>query len=181
MRLPCAGHAARSRRRNQDFAGRVLAATIANGKLFATKVTLLRKPFISAAVKNARIAHLATLDPTNRPHIVPVCFVYKERAFYTAVDQKPKRVPAENLTRVRNIRHSPQVALLIDHYEEDWTKLWYVSVRGRASLIPQSAGKKRKLVIRALRAKYLQYRVGMLNDDALIIRITVEQIHSWKI
>ena len=96
------------------------------------------------------------------------------------MDQKPKRVPAENLTRVRNIRHSPQVALLIDHYEEDWTKLWYVLVRGRASLVPQSAGKKRKLVIRALRAKYLQYRAGMLNDDALIIRITVEQIHSWK-
>jgi PPOX class probable F420-dependent enzyme len=147
---------------------------------FSLQVMLSRKPFISAHVKNARIAHLATLDPTDGPHIVPVCFVYKENAFYTAVDQKPKRVPAENLTRVRNIRHSPQVALLIDHYEEDWTKLWYVLVRGRASLVPQSAGKKRKLVIRALRAKYLQYRAGMLNDDALIIRITVEQIHSWK-
>ena len=130
-------------------------------------------------LKNARVARLATVDPTGRPHIVPVCFVYNRKAFYTAVDQKPKRVPPQKLARLRNIQYSLQVALLIDHYDEDWGRLWYVLVRGKAKLLPKSAAKERSAVIRALRAKYPQYRAGMLADDAPIIRITVERSSSW--
>lgn len=136
---------------------------------------------IVTKLKNARVARLATVDPAGRPHLVPVCFVYHGKAFYTAVDQKPKRVPAQNLARLRNIRHSPQVALLIDDYDEDWSRLWYVLVRGKAKLLPESAAKERRVVIRALRAKYPQYRTGMLTDDAPIIRITVDRISSWPI
>jgi len=130
-------------------------------------------------LKNARVARLATVDPTGRPHIVPVCFVYNRKAFYTAVDQKPKRVPPQKLARLRNIQYSLQVALLIDHYDEDWGRLWYVLVRGKAKLLSKSAAKERSAVIRALRAKYPQYRAGMLMDDAPIIRITVERSSSW--
>jgi len=135
---------------------------------------------ISSTSKDARVAHLATIDPAGQPHIVPICFVYYREAFYTAVDQKPKRVPGQKLARLRNIRHSPEVALLIDYYDEDWTKLWYVLLRGRAKLLPKSAAKERAEAIRALRAKYPQYRAGMLSDDAPIIRITVERISSWQ-
>ena len=143
-----------------------------------------RKPQkISAAVqkmlKEARVARLATLDAKNRPHIVPVCFAYDGKLFYTAVDEKPKRVPRERLARLQNIRAVPRVALLIDEYEEDWTQLWYVLMRGKARLIPKSAHKEHAWAIRKLKAKYPQYAQGMLADDAPIIRITPEWTISW--
>jgi PPOX class probable F420-dependent enzyme len=119
------------------------------------------------------------LDAKSRPHIVPVCFAYDGKLFYTAVDQKPKRVPRERLARLQNIRAVPRVALLIDEYDEDWTQLWYVLIRGKAKLIPQSAHKERAGAIRRLRAKYPQYARGMLADDAPIIRITPERTTFW--
>jgi PPOX class probable F420-dependent enzyme len=143
-----------------------------------------RKPQeISAAVrkvlKEARVARLATIDAKSRPHIVPVCFAYDGKAFYTAVDRKPKRVPGERLARLQNIRAVPRVALLIDEYGEDWTQLWYILIRGKAKLIPQSARQERAWAIRKLKAKYPQYAQGMLSDDAPIIRITPERTTSW--
>ena len=125
------------------------------------------------------MARLATLDAQGRPHLVPVCFVYDGNHFYTAVDQKPKRVPPERLARLQNIRAVPGVALLIDHYEEDWTRLWYVLIRGKAKLLPQSAQQERARMVRKLRAKYPQYAPGMLDEDAPVIRITPERITFW--
>jgi len=142
-----------------------------------------KRPRISGAVrkmlKEARVARLATLDAKGRPHIVPVCFAYDGKLFYTAIDQKPKRVPQERLARLRNIRAVPRVALLIDEYDEDWTQLWYILIRGNAKLIPKSAHKEHGLAIRKLRAKYPQYAQGMLADDAPIIRITPKRTTSW--
>jgi len=141
------------------------------------------KQKISGAVqkilKKARVARLATLDDKNRPHIVPICFVYDGKLFYTAVDRKPKRVTPERLARLRNIRAVPRIALLIDEYDEDWTQLWYILVRGKAKLIPKSGHKEHALAIRKLRAKYPQYAQGMLADDAPIIRITPERVAFW--
>lgn len=138
---------------------------------------------ISAAVqkklKKARVARLATLDKKNRPHIVPICFVYDGKLFYTAVDRKPKRVTPERLARLRNIRAVSRVALLIDEYDDDWTRLWYVLIRGKAKLIPKSAHREHASAIRKLRAKYAQYAQGMLADDAPIIRITPERATFW--
>jgi hypothetical protein len=74
---------------------------------------------------------------------------------------------------------SPQIALIIDEYREDWKKLWYILVRGKAKLIPKSAHQERALAIRQLRAKYQQYAAAMLSDDAPVIRITPERITSW--
>jgi PPOX class probable F420-dependent enzyme len=143
-----------------------------------------RKPQkIPAAVqrmlKQARVARLATLDANSGPHIVPICFAYDGKLFYTAVDQKPKRVPPERLARLQNIRAVPRVALLIDKYDEDWTQLWYILIRGKARLIPKSAHKEHAWAMRKLRAKYPQYADGMLADDAPIIRITPERTTSW--
>jgi PPOX class probable F420-dependent enzyme len=143
-----------------------------------------RKPEkIAAAVhkllKQARVARLATLDAKSRPHIVPVCFAYDGKLIYTAVDQKPKSVPRERLARLQNIRAAPRVALLIDEYGEDWTQLWYVLIRGKARLLPDSAHKEHAWAMRQLRAKYPQYARGMLADDAPVIRITPERTTSW--
>lgn len=138
---------------------------------------------ISAAVRaklqEARVARLATLDAEGRPHIVPVCFVFHDKVFYTAIDLKPKRVAPERLARMKHIQATPQVALLIDHYRDDWTQLWYVLARGKAKLVPNSATKERARAIRRLRAKYPQYAAGMLAADALLIRITPERIAFW--
>ena len=143
----------------------------------------LKPQTISAAVqkilKEARVARLATLDAKRRPHIVPICFAYDGKLFYTAIDLKPKRVPAERLARLQNIRAVSSVALLIDKYDEDWTQLWYVLIRGKARLIPKSAQKERAWAIRKLKAKYPQYARGMLADDAPIIRITPQRTTSW--
>ena len=130
-------------------------------------------------LKEARVARLATLDAKSRPHIVPVCFAYDGKHFYTAVDQNPKRVPGERLARLQNIRAVPLVALLIDEYNEDWTQLWYILIRGKAKLIPTSAHKERVWAIGKLRTKYPQYAQGMLADDAPIIRITPERVTVW--
>jgi PPOX class probable F420-dependent enzyme len=119
------------------------------------------------------------MDRDSRPHIIPICFAYDGKLFYSAIDQKPKRVPGERLKRLQNIHAVPHVALLIDEYDEDWTQLWYVLIRGRARLLPQSARVERAGATRKLRAKYPQYAAGMLVDDAPIIRITPERIVFW--
>ena len=134
---------------------------------------------VQAKLERARVARLATFDAKRGPHIVPVCFTYDGKVFYTAIDQKPKRVAPERLARLQNIRAEPQVALLIDKYDEDWTQLWYILIRGNAKLIPKSAHKERAWAIGKLRAKYPQYVERMLADDALIIRITPERTTSW--
>jgi PPOX class probable F420-dependent enzyme len=134
---------------------------------------------IHAKLKKARIARLATLDAKSHPHLVPVCFTYDGKVFHTAIDQKPKRVAPERLARLQNIKARAQVALLVDHYDEDWTQLWYVLIRGTAKLIPKSARKERSKAIRALRAKYPQYTGTMLTEDAMVIRITPTRITPW--
>ena len=134
---------------------------------------------VQVKLEEARVARLATLDAACGPHIVPVCFAYDGKVFYTAVDRKPKRVVPERLARLRNIRAVPKVALLIDKYDEDWTRLWYILVRGTAKLILRSAHGERAKAICQLRAKYPQYAAGMLADNAPIIRITPERIISW--
>ena len=125
------------------------------------------------------MARLATVDAKGRPHLVPVCFAYDGKIFYTAVDQKPKRVPPERLVRVRNILAVPSVALLIDKYDEDWSQLWYILIRGTARLIPKAARQEHASAIRKLKAKYGQYAQGMLADDAPVIRITPQRIIPW--
>ena len=134
---------------------------------------------IRKKLKQARVARLATLDTKGRPHIVPVCFVYDGKVFYTAIDRKPKRVAPDRLVRLQNIRVVSRVALLIDEYDEDWTRLWFVLIRGKAELMPNSAHQERASAIRKLKAKYPQYARGMLAEDAPIIRIIPEQTTGW--
>jgi PPOX class probable F420-dependent enzyme len=140
-----------------------------------------RLPFISSKIRVrleiARVARLATLDAERRPHLVPICFTYDGSIFYSAIDRKPKRVAPSQLARLKNIKKTPEVALLVDHYDEDWTCLWYVLVRGQAELVCDSAEQQR--AIQSLRTKYPQYDGDMLVDDAPVLRITPMQITAW--
>jgi PPOX class probable F420-dependent enzyme len=129
--------------------------------------------------EEARVARLATLDAKCGPHIEPFCFAYDAEVLYTAIDRKPKRVVPERLARLRNVRASPRVALVIGKYDEDWTQLWCILSRGRAKLVAKSAQEERAIAIRLLRAKYLRYGEGMLSDLAPIIRITPERVTPW--
>ena len=133
---------------------------------------------IQARLKQSRVARLATQDEEGRPHMVPICYAYDGRCFYTALDQKPKQVPPERLARVRHIRGNPNVALLIDEYGEDWGKLWYILVRGTAEIL--SKGEKHNEALRLLQEKYPQYASGtLLPQQALVIQIVPAKIIGW--
>jgi PPOX class probable F420-dependent enzyme len=132
---------------------------------------------IRAKLETARVARLATLSAERKPHAVPVCFAFDGSVFYSAIDGKPKRVAPSRLTRLKNIKETPQVALLVDQYDEDWTRLWYVLVRGEAQLVSASAEHKR--AVQRLRTKYPQYDADMLADDAPVLRITPVRITAW--
>jgi len=132
-------------------------------------------------LRTARIARLSTLDGDGHPNVLPVCFVVDgDRMIYTAVDRKRKKVAPDQLARVRNIQRHGRVALVVDHYEEDWQQLWYVLVRGLAALVPGQSTAERVHSLALLREKYPQYRAGLLADDAPIIRISIERITGWE-
>jgi coenzyme F420-0:L-glutamate ligase/coenzyme F420-1:gamma-L-glutamate ligase len=124
-----------------------------------------------------RVARLATVDEQGRPHVVPVCFAYANRRIYIALDEKPKRLPPERLRRVRNILKNPYVQLLVDLYDEDWSTLAWIQLRGRARLVESDSIHRTAVVL--LQEKYEQYR-SMALDDRLLIEIMVDEIVSWS-
>jgi coenzyme F420-0:L-glutamate ligase / coenzyme F420-1:gamma-L-glutamate ligase len=131
---------------------------------------------LEAFLNAQRVAHLATVDAQSRPHVVPVCFAYRTGTVYIALDAKPKRVPVRELRRVRNLIANPSVQLLVDVWDEDWTRLAYLQLRGLAAVI--EAGAEQAEAVRLLRERYLQY-VSMAIDDAPVIRIAVRSYQAW--
>jgi PPOX class probable F420-dependent enzyme len=102
----------------------------------------------------ARVARLATIDPDGRPHLVPIVIVLDGETLYTAVDAKAKR--SRKLRRTENARDRPDVVVLVDYYENDWTQLWWVRLRGRARVL--DSGQEANRALRLLNEKYEQYR-----------------------
>jgi PPOX class probable F420-dependent enzyme len=127
-------------------------------------------------LRSARVARLATADADGRPHVIPICFAFDGRTFYSPIDEKPKRTQPVNLKRIRNIRQNPQVSLVIDHYDEDWHKLAYVLVGATAKIIFR--GKRHTNAVSLLRKKYRQYR-AMAIDQRPMISITAKKIVVW--
>jgi PPOX class probable F420-dependent enzyme len=120
------------------------------------------------------VARLATITPDGMPHLVPVVFaVGADEVVYTAVDAKPKTT--RRLRRLANIESNPQVSLLVDHYTDDWTQLWWVRVDGVAAI--HRDGEAMRIGYRLLRAKYAQYQSVPLNGP--VIAITVRRWSSW--
>lgn len=127
-------------------------------------------------IRSARTAHLATSDNSGQPHVIPICYVFDGKHFYSPIDEKPKRAAPAKLKRLRNIRENPQVALVIDHYEEDWRKLGYVLVFGKARIL--QSGAKHRSAVKLLRRKYRQYRAMVIDERPMIV-ITAKRIVSW--
>jgi len=123
-----------------------------------------------------RVARLATVDAAGRPHVVPVCFALVAGVIYTPLDRKPKRVPRERLRRVRDLAANPHVCLMVDDYDEDWTRLRWLQVRGDGAIVPP--GEEQRAAIAALQARYPQY-AQMDLEDASVIRVTPLRIVQW--
>ena len=121
----------------------------------------------------APVARLATVGPAGRPHLVPVTFAVDGDHVYTAVDAKPKTTT--NLRRLRNIGRDPRVAVLADHYEADWDRLWWARADGLASILGESADRARPLEL--LAARYPQYRVNP--PAGPVIAIAVARWTGW--
>src|ERR1044071_3664833 len=86
-------------------------------------------------VETQRVGHLATADASAAPHALPVCAGRAGATLYIAIDAKPKRERARPLKRLSNIAENPQVAIVFDHYDEDWRRLAWVMLRGRADIL----------------------------------------------
>lgn len=131
----------------------------------------------TAFVSAQRVARLATSDREGNPHVIPVCYAFDGQRFYTPLDEKPKRVAESKLRRVRNIAARPEVALVIDQYDDDWSRLGYVLVQGQAELLqPVSASHAQALIL--LRERYSQYR-SMALEKYAVIAITPARVVSW--
>ncbi len=115
------------------------------------------------------VARLATVTAYGRPHVVPICFVVVGDTIYSAVDDKPKISPA--LRRLDNVAASPHAAVLADHYDDDWSQLWWVRVDGDAREV--GPGDERDSAVAGLRAKYPQYRDHKLEDAVLAVDVSV--------
>jgi len=134
---------------------------------------------IKEFIERARVARLATVDYTSKPHLVPVVFVFDGNHFFIPIDQKRKTVKPQRLKRIKNIQDNPNVALLIDKYSEDWTKLAFVMIQGKASIITSKTQGNIQLqeAYKKLETKYRQYQKIGLGEICIIIK--PEKVASW--
>jgi PPOX class probable F420-dependent enzyme len=139
-------------------------------------------PSLSASAREllatARIAHLATADQYARPHAVPVVFVWREGVLYTPLDRKPKREDDWHaLRRVRNIETNGRVAIVVDRYDEDWSRLAWVMLEGVATIL--ETGEERDSAADLLTTKYAQYETLSL-EGRPIVRVVIERASEWS-
>ena len=123
---------------------------------------------------DASVARLATSGADGRPHVVPIAFTHDDEDLYFAVDDKPKRT--RDLKRLRNIAGNPRVSVLVDHYEDDWTRLWWVRIDGVARILDHGAEAERALDM--LARKYPQYEVA--RPQGPVVAIRVEHMTGWS-
>jgi PPOX class probable F420-dependent enzyme len=123
-----------------------------------------------------RVAHLATADRRAAPHVVPVCFALAGETLYITIDEKPKRVSGRALKRIRNIAENPAVAVVADRYAEDWTRLGWVMLHGRAEIL--SEGAEHATAQAMLRSRYPQLEEMRIAQLA-VIAVRIERTTSW--
>jgi PPOX class probable F420-dependent enzyme len=118
-------------------------------------------------VRSIRVAHLATADSTGQPLVIPICFVFDGKEFFSPIDEKPKRISPHKLKRLRNIEENSQVSLVIDRWDENWRNLAYILVSGRAKIL--LTGQKHRRAVSLLRRKYRQYRFMAIDQRPMIV------------
>lgn len=123
-----------------------------------------------------RIGHLATADSRAFPHVVPVCFAISDGTLYITVDEKPKRAAGAPLKRVRNIEQNPSVAFVADRYENDWSLLGWVMLRGNAEIL--TGGTEHDEAQALLRSRYPQLNAMEIARLA-VIAVRIERVTSW--
>jgi PPOX class probable F420-dependent enzyme len=121
-----------------------------------------------------RVGHLATANADGRPHVVPVCYALAGDNLYITIDAKPKR--GTPLKRLANIAENPAVAVVVDSYNEDWRRLGWIMLRGRADVLAD--GPEHDDAQALLRARYPQYRAMDL-AGLPVIAVRVARITSW--
>jgi PPOX class probable F420-dependent enzyme len=125
---------------------------------------------------NQLVAHLATADKRAIPHVVPVCFAIAEHTLYITIDEKPKRLSGFALKRLRNIAENPAVAVVVDRYDEDWARLGWVMLRGRAEIL--SGGTEHQDAQALLRSRYPQLGAMQIAKYP-VIAVRIERTTSW--
>ena len=130
----------------------------------------------SQFLAECRIAHLATADRQAIPHVVPVCFAVLEGTLYVTIDEKPKRGPVAALKRLKNISENAAVAIVADRYEEDWRRLGWVMLHGRAEIL--SHGMEHDEAQMLLRHRYPQLERMRITAHP-VIAVRIERVTSW--
>ena len=129
-----------------------------------------------AFLDGRRIGHLATADRSAVPHVVPVCFGLLDDSVYITIDQKPKRDRGPPLKRLSNIAANPRVAIVFDRYDEDWRRLAWVMLHGRAEIL--TAGLEHDRAQALLRSRYQQLEAMAIGQLPVIV-IQIERVASW--
>jgi len=129
-------------------------------------------------IKRAKVARLATVDQKSHPYVVPVVFVFHENSFFIPLDEKVKTVNARKLKRVKNIEKNPNVTLLIDEYQNDWKKLFFLMIHGKATVIDGKNNKLMDKIHKLLISKYPQYKKIGLGNSCIAINPT--KVTFWN-
>ena len=137
-------------------------------------------PEARAFLERHRVGHLATAGADGAPHVIPVCYALDATALYFVADEKPKRRPARRLQRLVNLRENPRAALVVDDYDDDWTRLAWLLVRGPAGVVSAPSVRARALAL--LRTRYPQYVAMSLDDGERnpIVRLEPERVTLWR-
>ena len=133
-------------------------------------------PVARRRVSQARVARLATVRPDGTPHVIPITFAFAGSSIVTVVDDKPKSTRA--LQRLRNIEANPVVSILVDHYDDDWSRLWWVRGDGTARLVGEERDGDHRDAVAALVGKYSPYRDRRPRGPVIIV--TVDRWRSWS-
>ena len=134
-------------------------------------ITAAQRQFLNAG----RVAHLATADAHAVPHVVPVCYALLNETIYITIDEKPKRRDRQ-MKRLRNITENPAVAITVDRWDEDWSRLAWVMLHGHAEILEH--GREHDAAQDTLREKYQQYRAMNLTELP-VIAIHVQRVLGW--
>ena len=136
-------------------------------------------PEARAFLERHRVGHLATAGADGAPHVLPVCYALDASALYFVADEKPKRRPARRLQRLVNLRENPRVALVVDDYDDDWSRLAYLLLHLDAAPVEDDA--EYADVLAALRARYPGYRtMPLARATHPMIRLTPRRWHIWR-
>ena len=146
---------------------------------------MTKDAYLKTIINKAKVARLATADLECKPHLVPIVFVFDNdlNCYFIPIDEKTKRAGPENLKRVKNIQENPKVALLIDEYNEDWTKLYFIMIQGKASIVGGKKLEQNEMQLlekahKLLCNKYPQYQ--KISVGEYLIMIMPHKVIAWK-